>query len=493
MKILQKLTSLYIFGLGFLIVVILVASISFNYIYMGSEKILGLAESMVGRHNDISQQEAGKFSKPFEDIKSTRILAYAFFSFALIIGGTGFFLIFYIYKKNIVEPLNKVASATSKMAYGQFEQVQVMSGSEIGTVAENFNFMGLALKNKINELEQALIREQNMVRTLHILHELSGSIISKFNQDEIMATIVSFSSTILRTEMGVVFLTDRSSRHFSHSISSLPKEKGDITELGHSIVREVISSGTPIRWDVSSGNKEFARLVSEANINIKNFMAVPVIIEGGVRGALILINKAGADGFTMQDEDVALMVSFQGGVAIEKSIFHEEVVQLAKTDGLTGLDNHRTFHEELDEEIKRARRYNRYLALLLIDIDYFKKFNDSYGHQSGDAVLKELSGILLQNLRSIDSAARYGGEEFTVILPETSAEGGIITAEKIKNEVAAHAFNIMGIDTELTISIGVAVFPDDAINKEGLIKAADGKEKRTEHGYNLSAVQRGSG
>ena len=130
---------------------------------------------------------------------------------------------------------------------------------------------------------------------------------------------------------------------------------------------------------------------------------------------------------------------------LRKAVLHEKTVELAKTDGLTGLNNHRTFHETLEEEIQRQRRFDRNLSLLLIDIDYFKKFNDTYGHQEGDSALKELAGILSQNLRSIDSAARYGGEEFTIILPETLLEGALNTAKRISNEVKSILLILWGI------------------------------------------------
>jgi diguanylate cyclase (GGDEF)-like protein len=223
----------------------------------------------------------------------------------------------------------------------------------------------------------------------------------------------------------------------------------------------------------SSGGKKFIDMTEKTHMEINNFMAVPVMIGGETLGALILINKIDGDEFTMKDEDIALTVSFQGAIAIEKSLIHEEMVQLAKTDGLTGLNNHRTFHEDLEEEIKRARRFNRNLALLLIDFDYLKKFNDTYGHQEGDTALRQLSGIIRRNSRSIDSAARYGGDEFTVILPETHLEGAVKTAERIINEINMHSFNILNTKAHLTVSIGISIFSDDAISKEGLIKAAD--------------------
>ncbi len=472
MKVLRKLTTVYILGLGLLVFIVLVASFSFNDIYSSTEKILELTEELA-LHEDISPANTAEFSNILIEIKPIRTRAYIFFSIALLLSSSGILLIIYIYRKNIAEPLHQIVSVTQKMAQGQFERLHVESGTEIGTLAENFNFMGQTLANKISELKEAVHREQDVVRTLNILNELSSSIIFKLNADEVLETIILFSNNIIKSEIGAILLIDKKSRQITHFASSLPKERGDITSLANNIVYELINNIIPIRLSASSGGKKFIDMTGETHMEINNFMAVPVMIGGETLGALILINKIDADEFTMKDEDIALTVSFQGAIAIEKSLIHEEMVQLAKTDGLTGLNNHRTFHEDLEEEIKRARRFNRNLALLLIDFDYLKKFNDTYGHQGGDTALRQLSGIIRRNSRSIDSAARYGGDEFAVILSETHLEGAVKTAERIINEINMHSFNIMDTKAHLTVSIGISIFTDDAISKEGLIKAAD--------------------
>jgi len=473
MKVLRKLTTVYIIALGFLALIILVAYLSFNDVYTSTEKILELTEMLAMKQKDLPLADASEFNKHLVEIKSIRTRAYFFFSTALLLSSVGILLIIYIYRKNIVEPLHLIASATRKMAQGQFEDIPVIGGTEIGTLAENFNSMGRTLKDKIKELEEAVRREQNVVRTLNILNEITSSIIFKLNVNGVLESLISSITTLIRSEISAIVLIDRLSRQVTHFVSSLPKDRGDVTGLTGNIIRGLINDGVPIRLSASSGDKRFINMIGGTSIEINNFLAVPIMIEGEILGALVLINKTEAAEYTASDEDMALTVCFQVAMAIEKALLHEEIVQLAKTDGLTGLNNHRTFHEELDNEINRARRFNKYLALLLIDIDYFKKFNDTYGHQGGDTALKGLSGILLQNLRSIDSAARYGGEEFAVILPETPFEGGVRTAERIRNEVSMHTFDIVGMDANLTVSIGVSIFPEDAINKEGLIKAAD--------------------
>jgi diguanylate cyclase (GGDEF)-like protein len=143
-----------------------------------------------------------------------------------------------------------------------------------------------------------------------------------------------------------------------------------------------------------------------------------------------------------------------------------------RTDATTGLYTHRVFQRQLEEEIARSRRYNRSLSLFMIDIDHFKTLNDTYGYPAGDAILKEVSEVIRKGLRTIDSPARYGGEEFAVILPETSLEGARIVAERLRNNILYHVFTLPhGHRAFISVSIGVANFPIDGRDKEGLTKA----------------------
>lgn len=132
------------------------------------------------------------------------------------------------------------------------------------------------------------------------------------------------------------------------------------------------------------------------------------------------------------------------------------------------------FHSLLQDEIVRTRRYNRLLSLLLLDIDYFKRVNDTHGHQAGDAILKGLSDLLAKPARAIDRVCRYGGEEITVILPETDATAAVNIAERLRAAVERQPFDIAGGKTlGITASVGVATYPQQANSLEGLVKAAD--------------------
>ena len=160
--------------------------------------------------------------------------------------------------------------------------------------------------------------------------------------------------------------------------------------------------------------------------------------------------------------------------------------KLATIDGLTELYNHRYFQDTLRKQIDIARRYNQPFSLIIIDIDFFKKFNDTYGHQAGDAVLRQVAKILKNNSRATDYVCRYGGEEMTIILPNTSAEDALFNANRICKAVADTPFHLTPVDkVNVTISLGVSTFPDNAQTPQDLIEWADkGLYYAKEHGRN---------
>ncbi len=174
------------------------------------------------------------------------------------------------------------------------------------------------------------------------------------------------------------------------------------------------------------------------------------------------------------DEIGALASSFnQMTKDLEK--MHRQSENLANTDALSGLYNYRYFYEQLEREIKEAQEYHYPLSLVVVDVDYFKKYNDAYGHLEGDMILKELGEILKASIRKTDVAARYGGDEFTVILPRVEREEAIGFAERVRQKVKETAFAKEGVQPlgDLTVSLGIAVYPEDAESSKDLVKKAD--------------------
>ncbi len=173
-----------------------------------------------------------------------------------------------------------------------------------------------------------------------------------------------------------------------------------------------------------------------------------------------------------------------------KSRDFEHTYKLATTDGLTELYNHRYFQEQMILNIETSKRYNSEFSLILIDIDFFKKFNDKFGHQSGDAVLRQVAQTLKKNVRSTDIVCRYGGEEMSVILSNTKKEEAVLTAQKLCDAVSNRIFDLVNNQKEhVTISLGVSSYPQNGTTPQELIEYADkGLYKAKENGRNQVGV-----
>ena len=161
--------------------------------------------------------------------------------------------------------------------------------------------------------------------------------------------------------------------------------------------------------------------------------------------------------------------------------YHEEIYRLTIEDGLTQIANKRALGDFLDKEFARAMRYRRDLAVLIFDIDYFKRINDEYGHLMGDFVLRELAKVVKGRVRREEMFARYGGEEFCIVLPELDLDHALEFAETIRSTVEAHEFTFEGNVVRVTISIGVAQTSEDMSRPEALILAADERLYAAKH------------
>ena len=199
-------------------------------------------------------------------------------------------------------------------------------------------------------------------------------------------------------------------------------------------------------------------------------------IEGGdsLMGVLHL-RRQHPDAFTPQDIQLAQAMTYQFGLAMQRASLFEQVNRLAITDSMTGLYNYRKLTRDLDREIVRSRRYHHPFSFIMADIDHFKVLNDTYGHQAGDAVLREVARAMNSERREVDRVYRYGGEEFSVVLPETDWPEAFEVAEKLRRKVSNIQVEVNGEPAPIgtTISMGVASFSRDSIAVEELISSAD--------------------
>lgn len=224
-------------------------------------------------------------------------------------------------------------------------------------------------------------------------------------------------------------------------------------------------------------------------------VAVPMVAQDAVLGLICIRSRR--LGSLLSETTVRFfeVMASTAANAFRNAQLFEEVEHRAQTDFLTGLPNHRFFQTALSTELGRAQRHSHPLSLLIVDLDFLKDVNDRHGHPSGDTVIRTIGEIIHNSCRDIDFAARYGGEEFTVILPETSLNGAIQAADRIRERIAAQQFAGIG---NITASIGVSNYPVNALSKEDLIRVADQALYVAKHGgrdrvayFNYQMITRG--
>jgi diguanylate cyclase (GGDEF)-like protein len=199
-------------------------------------------------------------------------------------------------------------------------------------------------------------------------------------------------------------------------------------------------------------------------------MCIPLVSFGQTLGVLVLdTTRSGA--FNANDTQPLESVADICATAIQNAYYVERVKQLAYLDGLTGIFNRRFFELRIAEEIERAQRFGTGMAVVMVDIDQFKRLNDEFGHLLGDEVLRQVSSIFHQQLRKIDVLCRYGGEEFAILLSQTNAVHALGVAEKLRKTVEAWQFP--GVPRSVTISAGTANYAEHGSTRDELVKAAD--------------------
>ena len=212
-------------------------------------------------------------------------------------------------------------------------------------------------------------------------------------------------------------------------------------------------------------------------LDARSALAVPLFVSNRVMGSLQLFRTTGstARAFCKEDAQLLWILSLVAENLLTREYANEGLLRFAFTDYLTGLRTRGYFEQQLELEFKRAERKQQKFALLMIDIDHFKVLNDTFGHHVGDQLLRDVTSILMKDMREVDTVARYGGEEFVIILPETTETGAVFVAQRLRRAVEQAKFFAGSPHTvqHLTISIGVAVYDTDAQFKRDLIEFAD--------------------
>ncbi len=205
---------------------------------------------------------------------------------------------------------------------------------------------------------------------------------------------------------------------------------------------------------------------------IRSILCMPLVFRGQNIGVVEVLNKL-SGAFTEEDQVLMEMLVRPLTVALRTMQMFDNAERLTVTDDLTKLYNYRYLKQYLEAEVKRCLRYKKRVSLLFIDVDGFKRVNDTFGHLVGSLALAEMGGVLRKILRETDVVGRYGGDEFVVVLPETPLNGALVIAERIRKKIEDYEFVAQDLSIHLTVSLGIANCPKHTLTAEGLIKKAD--------------------
>lgn len=330
----------------------------------------------------------------------------------------------------------------------------------------------LLVSAHIFRLHQGLAMAHQELRSLY---EFSVGVASALKVDRIFDFVLDSVGKLVRHDYCALFLWDEMRRELVLQALRHPAPDqitGLTFKLGQGIVGHVAQTG--IGELVEDALRDPRNIPVDGDQSpLRAALFVPLIVEGQLVG-VIHLGSYEPRSFTDEHLRLVTIACSQAAMAIKNAILYRRTEELAVTDPMTGLYNYRYFYIRLADEIQRARGMGKMLSLIYLDLDDFKQYNDLYGHQVGDTVLREFAELIRKCTRESDIAARYAGDEFVVLLPNTDQPEAVVVGERIRASVEEFSF---GADCNLclhvTVSVGVATFPAHAVNESELIHAAD--------------------
>lgn len=443
----------------------LMEEMDYKYAHPASEKATRLFDVIKKKQRKVSEE-----AKTAERQVITVVSAGIFIS--IIISS----VIAFVMARSVSRPLKEMAILSQKIAKGDLNvAIKVKRMDEIGILAGAFNDMAISLKSSLEKQREFYKKLQRKVQQMAVFHEAVTDIASDIEIGPLLERLAFYAAHIVKAELSAIAALHPETGEVQYFKTNIPLDEFPVKRLpkGNGLLGVVLREGVPLYLDNASSDPRAAGLPN-GHLPISALTGIPLLSKSGVIGGIFAANKQGGGSFTEEDNDSLMMLGLQAVTAIENARLYNKTVELAAKDGLTGLANRRVFMEELTKEASRSERYNFIFFLLMIDIDHFKKINDTYGHSAGDEVLKSMAKIFKAQIRQTDLAARYGGEEFAIILPEANIDGAKIVGERIRKAVANSPFPINhGKEINVTVSIGASCFPAQAQSIEALIENAD--------------------
>ena len=347
----------------------------------------------------------------------------------------------------------------------------------------DFDNQELEAAKLVAKLIQRAMRNESLLRSLSktqheylYLAEASTALSKAMGTEEVLRISLAATHNIASFDYGAVVLHHAVERQYE-MVATWPERRetlGSRFPGGDNLVDWVVRKNQLLVYHDFAGLPRRPTIFSreESLKDVASLLIVPLNVKAQTSGALVLVSSE-KEFFNEELQHVFQIIANQIAVSLESAEMVEQVQRMAITDGLTRLYNKRYFEERIDEIMARGERHEQPLSLMMMDLDHFKRINDTYGHPVGDLVLRETAKVIQDSVRKIDLLARYGGEEFILVVDSTSAEKARAKADELRRKVSELSF-----ETELgrfgvTMSIGISSFPEDARQKEELIEKAD--------------------
>ena len=316
------------------------------------------------------------------------------------------------------------------------------------------------------------------VEQLAAYNDIAKALTSTLELGEVLQLVMQKVRELLRPRNWSLLLLDERTGRLAFEIAvgeGAEALKGLQVSVGEGIAGQVFREGRARRVDDVQGDPAFSPRFDRASaFQTRSVVAAPLRSRGRVLGVIELVNGEGDPRFS--DEDVVALSAIAdfAAIAIDNARNFQRVQELTLTDEHTGVYNARHLRAVMEQEVLRSRRFHHPLSLIFLDLDHFKRVNDTHGHLAGSACLREVGDLLVATSRQVDVVCRYGGDEFAVLLVETGADGAVAIAERVREVLAEHVFlQREGVHARLSASLGVATFPDHTRDAQGLLRAAD--------------------
>lgn len=389
-------------------------------------------------------------------------------------------VVFGVYvSRSILRPLSALARAVRAVTPGAshlpLPPVLAREG-DLWELTQAFDHMADALSERDAKLQLTLRDRERQIAELAAISRFAEGCAQFRDGVELYQHLTSQMAQAIDAEVCFILLYEKGSNEMVAQAPGYGIADEVVTTIRYQVTPEIRAI-----WDFKTQGallcndpQSDPRLVQELlrPLGLYNLVVVPFYFQGRVTGLIVVANKP--KWLTHEDGRLLSVFANHTSIAVANLRFYQEIQQLAIRDGLTGLHNYRYFRAQIDRTVQLARRYNSPLSLLLLDIDNFKTYNDSYGHLKGDLILKEIAGLLTVHTRSADLVARYGGEEFVILLPEIGSEQAHSVADKIRQVVEEHPFALEAgeLPQTLTVSVGVAS-SDGTWSADAIIQRAD--------------------